>query len=226
METIEISKKQFLSLPVMKKGVVHINKHQLYKYSPDSINIIDEIDSKRHYRVMKHLSVPQAYLYYKKQYFGFSMKYYKKLKQIKDCLDRNIIKSLDNYIIELLKIIEELNSLNLIYWDFHERNILADANGNPFLVDIDSMSNLPTSEELHYQQEYFTEFLLNLYIEKRKSVVGYLKTPSFKHYFSDKSIKYFEDIINLGSQTPDLPYCILEDLKDKEKILELKKHIK
>lgn len=217
MNKIEISIERFLRFPPLKPGIVHRHKNMVYKYSPNSLEIITAIENYRKEEVFKHMSTPKAYLFSKKTYFGYTMEYYKKLKKINSALNLGIIKDIEIYVLELLEIIEKLNSLNLCYWDFHNSNILSDEFGHPFIIDIDDMNYIPTHEDLHYQRQFLTEFLLNLYLEKNKDTISYYKEASIQKHFTSKTLRYLENLGNLGLDVPDLPYCIIEELSDKEK---------
>lgn len=217
MNKIEISIEQFLRFPSIKPGIVHRHKNMVYKYSPNSLEIVVAIEAYRKEEVLKHISIPKAYLFSKKTYFGYTMEYYKKLKNINSALDLGIIKDVEVYALELLEIIKKLNSLNLCYWDFHNSNILSDEFGHPFIIDIDDINYIPTHEDLHYQRQFLTEFLLNLYLKKAKNTIGYYKDESIQKYFTPNTLKYLDNLGNLGLDVPDLPYCIIEELTDKEK---------
>ena len=217
MNKIEISYARFLSFPALKNGVIHRHNGKLYKRSPESWAIVTAIEKYQKDPEFKSISVPKAYLFDKKVYFGYVMEYYKNLNKIKKAMELGIINDLEKYALELLSIIEKLNDLNMCYWDFHRGNILADEKGQPFIIDIDDINYLPSFEELHYQRQFLTEFLLNLYFDNNKSVASYPKIPIVQKCFSPKALAYLNKLGNLGENVPELPYCIIEELKDKEK---------
>lgn len=217
MEKIDINLNSFMKLKPIKETVVHIHKNQIYKRSPESLHIVSAIDSFRKEPVFKHISVPEAYLYDKNIYFGYVMKYYKKLKQVNEAIKKGIIKDVEKYALELLTIIEELNRLNLCYWDFHFENVLSDKNGHPFILDIDDMEYYPSNEDLHSQREYLTEFLLCIYLDKKRSVHRFAREEAIQKYFRSKTLAYIDSLGNLQHPAPDLPYCIIEELQDIDK---------
>lgn len=217
MEKIDISMDKFMKMKKIKPKVIHLYMGKIYKHSPNSLSIIETIDALRTESVFKHISTPEAYLYDKQKYFGYIMKYYKKLKQIKEAEEKGEIRNIEKFAIELLLIIEELNKLNLCYWDFHSQNILSDKEGHPFILDIDDMDYYPTDEDLHNQRECLTEFLLYLYLDTDKPVHSFLKDEVIQQSFGTKTLTYIDTLGDLNKTPPELPYCIIEELRDKEK---------
>lgn len=217
METIHISIEEFNKMKKIKPDVVHLHRGQIYKRSPQSFDIIKAVDELRNEKPFRHIAVPSAYLYDKKRYFGYAMKYYKKLRQVEEAIAKGIIKDIEKYALELLGIIDELNKLKMCYWDLHFENILSDQKGHPFILDLDDIELLPSKEDLHNQREYLTEFLLILYLGKRKSVYSYARDLTIQKYFSEKTLMYLDTLGNLTEPVPDLPFCIIEELQDREK---------
>lgn len=226
MERIDINMDAFMKMHQIKPTVVHLHKNKIYKRSPDTLPLINVIDSLRNEQPFKHISIPEAYLYEKETYFGYIMKYYKKLKQVNTAIKKGIIKDIEKFALELLQIVDELNKLDLCYWDFHFENILSDKQGHPFILDLDDMEYFPSNEDLHNQREYLTEFLLCIYLEKRKSVHAFARQEAIQKYFSDKTLMYIDSLGNLGVEAPELPYCIIEELQDQEKRDMIKSKIK
>lgn len=217
MEKIQISLDAFNKMKPLKKDIVHLHRNQIYKYSPETLEIVTAIDSFKSNPVFNHIAVPTAYLYDKKTYFGYVMKYYKKLHDVEEAIKKGIIKDIEKYALELLSIIEELNKLNLCYWDFHYQNILSDKKGHPFILDIDDMEYFPSNEDLHCQREYLSEFLLCIYLNQRKSVHAFARQEVIQKYFSDKTLMYIDTLGDLKEDAPQLPYCIIEELHDEDK---------
>jgi len=217
MDKIQITLQEFNQMNRLKDGVVHYKRDKIYKHSPSTLKIVKTIDSLGNQPVFQNIATPTAYLYNKKRYFGYVMKYYKKLKQVQEAIEKGIIEDIEKYALELLSIIEKLNKLNLCYWDFHDENILVDEQGNPYILDIDDMDYMPSKEDLHNQREYLTEFLLTIYLNKYKSVHAFANTEAIQYAFSDKSLNYIYSLGNLGKPVPELPYIIIKELKDKEK---------
>lgn len=217
MDRIQINLDKFNKMKHLKKDIVHLHQNKIYKYSPESFEIVTTIDSFKSNPVFKSISVPTAYLYDKKRYFGYIMKYYQKLHQVEQAIQQGIIKDIEKYALELLSIIDELNKLNLYYWDFHYKNILSDSKGHPFILDIDDMEYLPSNEDLHSQREYLAEFLLNIYLNQRKSIHALARQDAIQKYFKDQTLTYIDTLGNLGKEAPELPYCIIEELHDIEK---------
>ena len=226
MERIDINMDAFMRMHQIKPTVVHLHKNKIYKRSPETLPIVNVINSLRNEQPFKHIALPEAYLYDKEQYFGYVMKYYKKLKQVNNAIKSGIIKDIEQFSLELLQIIDKLNKLNLCYWDFHFENVYSDKQGHPFILDTDDMEYFPSNEDLHNQREYLTEFLLCMYLEKRKSVHAFAREEAIQKYFKDKTLMYIDSLGNLQYPAPDLPYCIIEELHDKEKRDMIKSKIK
>lgn len=226
MLKIQINTDKFLKMKALKQDVVHLHRNKIYKYSPETEELVKAIESFRSNPVFKHISVPTAYLYDKKQYFGYIMKYYRRLHKVQTAIRKGIVKDIEQYALELLAIIEELNKLNLCYWDFHFENIYSDRKGHPFILDIDDIELCPTNEDLHNQKEYLTEFLLCMYLGQRKSVHAFARQEAILNNFSDKTLEYIDTLGDLSKPAPDLPYCIIEELHDKEKRDMIKSKIK
>lgn len=226
MERIDINMDAFMKMHQIKPTIVHLHKNRIYKRSPETLPLVNVIDSLRNEPPFKHIAIPEAYLYDKETYFGYVMKYYKKLKEVNEAIKKGIIKDIEKFAIELLQIIEELNKLNLCYWDFHFENILSNKQGHPFILDIDDMEYFPSNEDLHNQREYLTEFLLCIYLGKRKSVHAFARQEAIQKYFKDKTLMYIDSLGDLGRKAPDLPYCIIEELQNKDKRDMIKSKIK
>lgn len=226
METINISIEEFNKMKKIKPDVVHLHRGQIYKHSPQSFDIIKAVDELRNEKPFQRIAVPSAYLYDKKGYFGYTMRYYKKLRQVEEAIAKGIIKDIEKYALELLAIIEELNKLNLCYWDFHYENILSDKQGHPFILDIDDIEYFPSNEDLHNQREYLTEFLLCMYLGQRKSVHSFAREEAIQKHFKDKTLMYIDTLGDLKEPVPELPYCIIEELQNEDKRDMIKSKIK
>ena len=226
MERIDINLDVFNKMKPLKKNVVHIHQNKLYKYSPESLNIVRTIDEFSSNPVFKSIAIPQAYLYDKQKYFGYIMKYYKKIYQVEQAIQNGLIKDIEKYALELLSIIEELNKLNLCYWDFHCGNILSNNKGHPFILDVDDMEYFPTNEDLHSQREYLSEFLLVIYLGKRKSIHSFAREDIIQKYFKNSTLEYLDTLGDLKEPVPRLPYCIIEELSDIDKRETIKSKIK
>ena len=227
MQEIEITKKKFNRMKKIKKDAVHYRDNLIYKYSPESWPIMTTIEKFEKEPCFKHIATPKAYLMCEKQYFGYIMEYNKTISKINDAIQNGIITNLDVYILKLLEILENLNQIGIYYWDFHSENILSTQNGEPFILDIDGAEYLPDIEDLHNQREYLTEFLINLYLGTDN--LFFIHKPKWswigRKYLSRKSQDYIDILGNLSKPAPELPYCIIEDLKDKEKLSLIKKQL-
>ena len=226
MERKEITYDEFMSYPNIKPGVVHIHEGIVYKHSPNSFEIISELDRTKAHPVMKSISIPTHYLYTKDNYFGFTYQFNKDLHLIEDAIYLGIIKDINTFISELLRIIEELNRMNMCYWDFHRKNIYANKEGNPFMIDVDDMKFNPKELNLNYQAKYLTEFILNIYFNQEKTVPEYIRNFAIQTYLSTESLAYLDSIVRRNGSRIELPYRIIDELSNPSKREVIKSKIK
>lgn len=227
MQEIEITKRKFNSYKKIINGIVHCDENNIYKYSPTSWPIMTIIENNIDKEYFKNIATPKAYLICQKKFFGFVMDYNKTIIKISEAIKANRIENINKYIEKLLNIIEELNKIGIYYWDFHSGNIMVDENGNPFVLDIDGAEYIPEIDYLHSQREYLTEFLINIYLGKDD--LFFIHKPKWEwighKYMSKKSQDYINVLGNLCKPAPELPYCILEDFKDEEKLMLIKSQL-
>ena len=84
----------------------------------------------------------------------------------------------------------------------------------------------PNNEDLHNQRKYLSEFIIYLYFKKDLSTIKFARNEVIEHFFNKKALDYLEDIGNLSIPAPDLPYILLEEFQDEEKIRLIKRRIK
>lgn len=227
MEEIAITKRKFNSYKKIVDGYVHCDENNIYKYSPTSWPIMERIEQNISEDYLKNIAIPKAYLICQKQFFGFVMEYNKTIVKINEAINSGKIININEYIEKLLYIIEKLNEIGIYYWDFHSGNIMVDGKGEPFILDIDGAEYIPEIDYLHSQREYLTEFLINIYLGKDN--LFFIHKPKWEwighKYMSKKSQEYINVLGNLNKPAPELPYCILEDFKDEEKLMLIKSQL-
>jgi hypothetical protein len=211
---------------MIKPGIVHIHNGIVYKNSPNSKEIVTKIDECKAHPVFKHFSIPLAYLYIKDFYFGYTYKFKTDLHLVDDAETLGIIKNKEDFIKELFLIIEQLNSINLCYWDFHKYNIYSDNSGNPFFIDYDDIQYNPSSLNMYHQSKYLTEYILQLLLNQEKTLIQFLKDSTLMEYLSNNSKEYLESLKCRTDKQIELPYTILEDLSDKSRRELIKSKIK
>lgn len=226
MERKEITYDEFMSYPKIKPGVVHIHEGIVYKHSPNSFEIISEIDRTKGNPLMKSISIPTHYLYTKEDYFGFTYQFNRDLHLIEDALYLGIIKDINTFISELLKIIEKLNKMNMCYWDFHRKNIYSNNEGNPFMIDVDDIKLNPKELNLYHQAKYLTEFILNIYLNQEKTVPEFRRNFAIQTYLSTESLAYLDSIVKRNGNRVELPYIIIDELSNPLKRELIKSKIK
>lgn len=222
METIEITREQLSKMKNLKAGIVLQKDGIIYKYDPDSKHIIQKISDLGNHPYLKQLAKPINFLELEREYYGYTMLYYKKIKQVTDAIKAGIIKNLGDYFDELFMIVTKLNTLKLIYWDFHENNIYADAKGKPFILDLDDITDEDSAENLLEQKEYLTEFMLGTYFGKYRGFHWYFGTNAFKNILNNEANEYLEMLREGDLSLTDMPYCVLTELEDQDKTNALK----
>lgn len=226
MKEIDITFDSFYSFKPLKKETVRKKGRLVYKYSPLSERNISILHAKMDEKVLKQLATPESKLKCKGTYFGYIM-YFRRLKKIKDAIPQANINQMSNFLIELIQIVEELNRLDIAYWDFHSNNVLVDKKGMPFLLDVDDIEYKAEKELLYRQIEYLIEFIFNVTLSNNYSLIKTLKSEALNGILSKKTLNFIQNIINKDpNQSLILPYDLVEELKDKEKIHIIKRKLK
>lgn len=226
MREIDITFDKFYSFKPLQKESVRKRGRFVYKYSPLTEHTISRLYAKTEAKVLDHFSKPLAKLKCEGTYFGYIM-YFRRLKHIKEAINSGNINQLGNFLLELIKIIEELNKMDLTYWDFHSNNILVDKKGRPFVIDIDDIEYKATKELLYKQIEYLIEFILNVMLSNNYSLQKILNSEALKGILNKKTLTYITNIYNQEArQQLLLPYHLVEELKDKDKVHTIKRRIK
>lgn len=226
MQKAHITYEEFLSYLKIKPGVVHIKDSIVYKHSPNSEEIIKAIEESKTNPVFKHISIPLSYLYVKDLYFGFTYEFNTKLHLVDDAVSLGIITDKTLFIQQLFSIIEQLNEIDMCYWDFHKNNIFTDETGSPFLLDYDDMVLNPSPVNKYHQVKYLTEYILNLLLNQDKDIGKYIREPAIKQYLSSESTEYLEKLNKRTGEVCEFPYRILEELSCEAKKELIKSKIK
>ncbi len=227
MQTREITYDEFLSYNAIKPGIVHIHQGLVFKHSPNSEELIETIETiTQGTPVRNHITIPHTKLKVNNNYFGYQYDFNNKLRQVEDALFLEIIKDEEQFATLLLTLIDELNKLDLCYWDFHRNNVFSDQLGHPFLIDLDDIKYQPKPLNMYHQLKYLTEYLLNLYLKKEKILLEYRREPLLQQYFSQKTIEYIQGLGKKPGTVTELPYCIIDEFSDTYKKEELKIRIK
>lgn len=226
MQKIHTTYEEFMSYLKIKPGIVHLNDGIVYKHSPNSEEIIQAIEESKTHPVFKHISIPLSYLKIKDLYFGYTYEFKNDIHLVEDAIYLGIINNINEFISELLKIVEELNKLNMCYWDFHRNNIYSDKNGVPFIIDIDDMVYNPTRVNQYHQVKYLTEYILNLLLDQEKTLSQFLRDPAMQKHMSIESMDYIESLIRRTGTVTTLPYKLIEELSNPYKRELIKSKIK
>ena len=214
MKRIQLDIDEFMSFKQIKPGVVHLHNGMIYKHSHSSEKLVTALDMTKAHPVMKNITIPEAKLYIDNFYFGYAYQFNNKLRQVLDALFLGIIPNEETFILELINIIEELNKLGFCYWDFHKNNIFSDAEGHPFLLDIDDIRTQENNVNRYHQIKYLTEFILNIYLDTDKTLSQLMQQPAIRKYLKDSTIAYIESLIKRNGNINELPFCIIEELSN------------
>lgn len=214
MKHIHLDYDEFMSYNKIKPGIVHLHNGIIYKNSPGTNELVDIIEKTKTNPVMKHISLPTAKLFIEDCYFGYTYKFNNKLRQVIDAIFLGIIANEEQFILELIDIIEKFNQLGLCYWDFHKNNIFSDQEGHPYLLDIDDIRTEQTRLNRYLQIKYLTEFIIDTYLDTDKTLQQILREPIIKKTLKETTIKYIETLIRRNEQIVDLPFCVIEELSN------------
>lgn len=226
MKEIDITYDKFYSFKPLQKESVRKKGRFVYKYSPLTEHTVSRLYAKTEAKVLDHFSKPIAKLKCNGTYFGYIM-YFRRLKHIKEAIHSGNINLLSNFLLELIQMIEELNKMDLTYWDFHSNNILVDKKGSPFIIDIDDIEYKAAKDLLYRQIEYLIEFIFNVMLNNNYSLQKVLNSEALKGILNQNTLSYITNICNQEErQQLLLPYHLVEELKDKDKVQTLKRRIK
>ncbi len=228
METLYITKERFLSFSPIKQDIVHREGSLIYKHDTESKRVVERLDQHRNDPEFHKILIPEIILYEEHSndeytYFGYASQYYKNLRNVIEEIKKRRINP-SEYFKELLVFIEYLNERDLLYWDFHQDNIVV-KDKKPFILDIDDIAIGADNSDRANQREFLTEFILNTFLNCRKSVIGFKNDPTIKAYFTHESLDYMSYTFECSDEHI-LPYCILEELSDEEKVAKIKKIIR
>lgn len=226
MRIINITEEEIAKMKVLKEDNVFLKGNFVYKRDSESEEIIKKIIELGNNPALDQLSKPLAILELQKQYYGYVMKYYKALQNVNDSIKNGTIKNLGDYFNELFMIVTKLNIIKLIYWDFHEGNILVDKNGKPFIIDLDDISDEDSDENLLEQKEYLSEFLLGTYLGQYKGFPAYFRNNALRDILNNEANEYLEGIYNRDMSIKDMPFVVLTELEDQDKTNALKLSLK
>lgn len=226
MERKQITYDDFMSYTQIKPGIVHIHQGMIYKNSPYTESLVEEIEQVSAHPVFSQITLPLYSLYCQEMYFGYVYRFNNNLRQVADAIYLKLVKGEEQFALELISLVEKLNSINMCYWDFHRNNVFSDQNGHPFLIDIDDMKANPSSLHKFHQAKYLTEYLMNLYFDDDKTVSEYYKNPTIQSYFRDETIKYLDSLNRRTGAVVELPYRIIDELSNPIKRELIKSRIK
>jgi hypothetical protein len=228
MKKLNINIDNIYKMTSIKSGIIYKDKNYIYKIAKSKEELIKKIESLyKNTEYEKYLCLADSLLYQDNFCYGLRLPYIKNLTSINNLNEEY----LNTYFLKLLEILEEFNKNNLLYYDCHDGNILVKDN-LPFILDLDSTLYLQEDYPFNrnIQIEYLIEFILSAYfkIYKYYFLTDYLKNISFNKYYSKDFCKYLSNLEeNKDDYTRkiELPYIIIEELKDKEKIDKIKKLI-
>lgn len=221
MQEIEFPKDKFLKLKPLKNGIVHTQGKYVYKYNSSSEEIVELLYDLRYEDINNNLTLPIKKLYDNGWYYGFIM-IKKDYMTIKDA-QKSIYFNNSIFLKKLITIIAELNSYNIIYWDFHNKNISVNLDYEPLLFDLDEVWISKDKIDYNLQKKCLLEFILNFYFDLKKTLQYYLLNVEFKKCFSNQFIKYITSIFTEKTNNDIvIPEYFFDELNEKQKSKKLK----
>lgn len=225
MERLQINESIFLQMP--KFQVEHIRKkgNLLYKKSRNSKQILDVLDSHKENPIINDsLVFANAYLYDGDEFFGFVMNHYQDLISLTTLINSPSF-DFNAYIKKLITILEELEDLELCYYDITKNNIKSKGT-EPFLLDSDGMILNPSIFYKKRQRQKLIEFILSIKFQEGSSenfLKEFLRKIKLEDYFTKDFICYMREIFDISSHNIMFPTFFLNELDDPEKNAEIKK---
>lgn len=224
MEYIKCNEqKQFLI--EWKRHIVEDGRH--IKFVPSGTEIIEYITA--------HKDKLTEYLYAfantifidsRNRHFAYAMENYKY-----KTLAKSNINNKKEILLLVNKIINELLSINVVYWDIHSSNFLV--NGSSIIViDLDDAKVGIDGTRLKNMRYNYLDLVIDLYLgDLLGTRVDYLSTLMEKinisHYFGQQVSEYINNINDLkGKQIEIDPTFILTEFEDVERINYLRRKIK
>lgn len=206
---------------------------KFYKYSPKSLELLALIDNNRHLLTEELYNIPEALLYNRKgEYLGFAAPllygYYTLAQhlQVRYPLDKDKISA------SLIQVLEELESIGIIYFDIHDQNIMIGMEEEVKLVDLDGAKITGSFRYKKHMLYNFWELMFEMYVlpsyDEIPSIIKIIReTGIFKEYFSKEFLEYITEVIFVRQDIRDVPLgTYLGELKDQEKMLRLRNEIK
>ena len=208
----------------------HMNK--FFKYAPDSVSVVDRLSKNLDSFSLDLYSLPEELLYnsdgkfvaYYSKYLNGYRTLYELMKMGRDIDGLMVAKN-------VIKIVDELKSIGLNYFDLHDENFMIDKKGNFKVIDVDGCdfdlteySRTMTINNLWDLLFEVNLFQFNLNYPMKANCVWLFE--ELDTYFSDEFIEYIDCVIRDDKDILNVePSIFIPEFEDRDKIKELSKRL-
>ena len=208
----------------------HFNK--FFKYAPDSVCVIDRLNSDSDKLSLDLYSLPEELLYNSNgKFVAYYSKYLNGYRTLYELIKTH--KEFDSHMvaINILKIVDELKSIGLNYFDLHDENFMIDKKGNFKVIDVDGcdfdLTEYSRTMTINNLWDLLFEiYLFQFYPEHPLRLSCVYSFPELDTYFSREFIDYIDCVIRDDRDILSVsPSIYLPEFEDVEKVKELSKRI-
>jgi len=220
IESLEEIKKYKYLEEISCKDIVefYLNKNEIFKviYSIDYEEKIKTI-SKFNQSIKNCIIVNKININQEKKYGYYSMKYLYDYKTLSKVLGKLSLKKKKIYCYKLIEAYLEIRKLNLVYYDFHEKNILV-KNNDLLLIDLDSCLKLNKENE-KLSLKYLTELIIVILYDFKMNfgIFSYLLKDEREKILHILYGEMYENDITLGLLCDYIENISKKEIKQKQK---------
>lgn len=204
MQKIAINKSTYVEIFARPIRV----RNSLFKYSPDSKELLDIIYKSRKKLPYQNLALPVAYLYYLEKYVGYSMHNFKDFLTLNESLINHIIVDKTKIINKIISAVESLYQIGIIYYDLHHYNILI-KDDMIKLVDLDGAMFKDHTEYRIYALRNLLSLILEINIGFNVANQNYFKCLgeqiAFNDLYSPEVSEYLTAIFHYNNDVTSVP---------------------
>ena len=225
MHRIELPEHRFNSLGVKVDRNIRKTDKFIYKYSPDSKETATKIDEMLNETNAAFIIHPLSFWYRQNNYMGYMYRYQEKLQLIQSMIrDKNFSKT--QFLNEIIDCLIKLYHIDLCYYDIHSGNIMVDASGKPFFLDIDGATSIEHKMYAAKQSEMFVKFIFHIYSSfslylTNNGIEEMLYSRDLNKIFNTETVEYIrEALVGLGVNI-SYPFALIQELENESKAEQL-----
>lgn len=208
-------------------------------WETDIIEVVNRLRKNEHLFNLDVLALPKAYLYYKKDMYGVVLEYLEDYRTVFEYL--NNLKKFDVYtVIDIvIDTILKMESIGILYYDLHFRNVMLRGTDEVKLVDLDDAIIKTEFDDYLISRKCMLEFIFGAYINiytNQKEIEKYCDSSSILRlipkkifltdYFSKEFVEYFYLIYYHDMEANDVDFRgVLKEVNDPEKMDNIRKKI-